>query len=103
MHGTCPCCCRETLPHADECTWEKDAPEDAAAWAAKQQAEPRLKLFVWTQFSPGYSPGLAFAVAANKAEAKAAVEAVYGRVTEWGKCRVHKIESGRAEAVGGGA
>jgi len=35
MHGTCPCCCRETLPHADECTWEQDAPEDAAAWAAR--------------------------------------------------------------------
>jgi len=35
MHVTCPCCCRETLPHADECTWEKDAPEDAAAWAAR--------------------------------------------------------------------
>jgi len=35
MHGTCPCCCRETLPHADECTWEQDAPQDAAAWAAR--------------------------------------------------------------------
>jgi hypothetical protein len=66
--------------------------------------ESKLKLFVWTEFCPGYTPGLAFALAYTKAEAKAAVVAIYGcEPSEWGKCRVHRVESGRAEAIGGGA
>ena len=65
--------------------------------------EPKLKLFVWTCFCPSYTAGLAFALAYTKAEAKAAVVKAYGHEPrEWGRCRVHRVEAGRAEAIAGG-
>ena len=64
--------------------------------------EKRLKLYVWHGFQPDYSGGLAFAIAYTKAEARAAVEKVYGRVTDWGTLRVRRIKAGRADAIGGG-
>ena len=63
----------------------------------------KLKLYVWYGFSPDWSGGLAFALAYSKAEAKAAVEKVYGKVENWGTLRVHRVEAGRAEAIGGGS
>lgn len=64
----------------------------------------KLKLYVWYGFAPDWSGGLAFALAYSKAEAKAAVIKVRGREpSDWGKLRVHRVEAGRAEAIGGGS
>jgi hypothetical protein len=66
--------------------------------------EPKLKLYVWHGFEPDWSGGLAFAIAYNLTEAKAAVQKRRKwPITNWGKLRKHKIEAGRAEAIGGGA
>ena len=35
----------------------------------------KLKLFVWTEFSPDYTSGLAFAIAKDEPEARKLVEA----------------------------
>lgn len=77
-------------------------PSSSLASAGSDGGDKKLKLYVWHGFQPDYSGGLAFAIAYTKAEAKAAVEKVYGRVEEWGKLRVHRIEAGRAETIGGG-
>jgi len=80
-----------------------DENERSVASAGSDAGEKRLKLYVWHGFQPDYSGGLAFAIAYTEAEARAAVEKEYGRVTDWGGLRVHRIEAGRAEAIGGGA
>lgn len=69
----------------------------------ERQPEKKLKLYVWRGFEPGWSGGLAFALAYTKDEARAAVEkAWHAKVNEWGRLRVHRVEAGRAEAVAGG-
>ena len=62
-----------------------------------------LKLFVWTDFSPDYTGGLAFAIAETKSEAKELVikERGYG-CDNWGTLEVKSI-SKCAYSVPGGA
>ena len=62
-----------------------------------------LKLFVWTDFSPDYTGGLAFAIAETKSEAKELVlkELDY-KVDDWGTLEVRPI-SKCAYSVPGGA
>jgi len=80
----------------------QDGAEPSLASAGSDDGEKRLKLYVWHGFQPDYSGGLAFAIAYTKAEARAAVEKVYGCVTDWGTLRVRRIKAGRADAIGGG-
>jgi len=66
--------------------------------------ERPLKLFVWHGFGVSYTPGLAFAIARTKEEAREIVRRHLGEEPmEWGKCRVHRIEAGRCEINYGGA
>lgn len=62
-----------------------------------------LKLYVWTDFSPDYSSGLAFAIAANETEARKQVEKERGyTVHEWGRLEVLRVDRRTAFSVAGG-
>jgi hypothetical protein len=61
-----------------------------------------LKLFVWTDFSPDYTSGLAFAIAKDEIEAKKLVEEHRGfEVYEWGELSIYPIKK-IARCVSGG-
>lgn len=63
----------------------------------------KLKLFVWTEFCPDYSSGLAFAIAKNEADARKQIEEKRGfRTSEWGTLTIHLLTRRFSEAVSGG-
>lgn len=63
----------------------------------------RLKLFVWTDFCPDYSGGLAVAIAASEAEARELIVAERGfSVTDWGTLEVRRLDQRVARCVAGG-
>ncbi|KKU98267.1 MAG: hypothetical protein UY28_C0004G0005 [Candidatus Amesbacteria bacterium GW2011_GWB1_48_13] len=63
----------------------------------------KLKLFVWTEFSPDYTSGLAFAIAKDEPEARKLVEAFRGyEVFEWGNLVIYPINHKIARCVSGG-
>jgi len=68
-----------------------------------------LQLFVFEDFNPDYTDGLAFAIAASADEAKAMIRKhrhhVYGCDVEpvWGKMKVFAVDKRVARAVSGGA
>ena len=54
-----------------------------------------LKLYVWTNFCPDWTSGLAVAIADTVGEAKLLVQAAYRPmcVWDWGTLSIHDIES----------
>jgi len=63
----------------------------------------KLKLFVWSGFSPDYSSGLAFAVAKSETEARELIELNRGyEVYTWGKLEILPINAKVARSVCGG-
>jgi hypothetical protein len=66
-----------------------------------------LKLFVWTNFAPDYSGGLAFAIAENEEEAKQLVKEsadlkdVDWWPEDWGKLQVMDIKKIAFQVTGG--
>lgn len=63
----------------------------------------KLKLFVWTDFAPDYSGGLAVAIAEDETEARALVLKEHSyEPYNWGKLRVWPIKKA-AFTVSGGA
>ena len=75
-----------------------------------------LKLFVWPEFIPDYTDGLAFVVASNEKEAKKTLfnklrkekenlclEDIEEDTKDWGPVEVYDIEKGLAFYVLGGA
>lgn len=63
-----------------------------------------MKLFVWTNFSPDYSGGLAFAIAKDEADAKKLIEADRGcTIYNWGTLEVRRLDRRTAKSVSGGA
>ena len=64
----------------------------------------KLKLYVWTGFSPDYTDGLAFAIAADEANAKKQVIASMGYDPYvWGNLDVRPLSRRFASAVSGGS
>ncbi len=64
----------------------------------------KLKLFIWTNFSPDWSGGLAFAIAKNEAGARFLIEKEYGfEPTEWGDLEIRSISEPVARLVSGGS
>ena len=62
-----------------------------------------MKLFVWKNFSPDYSGGLAFAIAKDQQEAMRMIEEERGyEVLEWGELEVLPINVKVARSVNGG-
>jgi hypothetical protein len=63
----------------------------------------KLKLFIWTDFSPDYTSGLAFAIAQNEKQVRAMVTKEYGyKPYDWGTLTVHPVTQPIARAVSGG-
>ena len=61
-----------------------------------------LRLYVWTEFSPNYTDGLAFAIAESENEARELVETKRGYdVCEWGKLEVKSISKCGYSVYGG--
>jgi len=62
-----------------------------------------MKLFIWTDFCPDYSSGLAFAIAEDETEARALIEKErYYSVYEWGTLEVRPLTEKVARCVSGG-
>lgn len=62
----------------------------------------KLKLFVWTEFCPDYTDGLAFAIATNAAEAMKLVEKNRNcEVYKWGKLEIYPLERIARSVYGG--
>jgi hypothetical protein len=62
-----------------------------------------MKLFIWTQFSPDYSSGLAFAIAEDEAEAKKLIISQRGyEVYTWGNLEIRRLDQKVARCVSGG-
>jgi len=67
-------------------------------------AKKELKLFIWTNFSPDYSGGLAFAIAENETAARKAIEKDRGySVYDWGDLEIRRIDWRVARSVSGGS
>lgn len=63
----------------------------------------KLKLYVWTGFSPDYTSGLAFAIAKDEGEARRLIERQRGfEVSTWGDLEVRRIDQRVARCVSGG-
>lgn len=66
-------------------------------------AKEKLKLFVWEDFSPDYTSGLAFAIAHTTEEAMAKVIESRGyEVYDWGTLSIHPLNEVFAKCVSGG-
>ena len=71
-----------------------------------------LKLFVWVDFEPDYTDGLAFAIAENEDDARKQIIDFDRKATgwtsldldyaEWGILEVHPLDAKVARCVGGG-
>ena len=63
----------------------------------------KLKLYVWTDFSPDYTGGLAFAIAHDEAEARKMIEADREyEIYSWGNLTIHPVTRRFAKSVPGG-
>ena len=65
----------------------------------------KLSLYVWQNFSPDYTDGMAVAIAPNKITAMKLVAdtKISGTFREWGDCDVFPLDEPIAFAVEGGA
>ena len=64
----------------------------------------KLKLFVWTDFCPDYTSGLAVAIAYTEEEARVLVEKEYGiHPSDWGTLTIHPLNKTFAACVSGGS
>ena len=64
----------------------------------------KMKLFVWTEFCPDYTDGLAFALAEDETEARKLVieECDYDPEDSWGVLEVRCVDDKFAVYVSGG-
>ncbi|GAG27365.1 unnamed protein product [marine sediment metagenome] len=62
-----------------------------------------LKLFIWTEFCPDYTSGLAFAIAKDETDARKLIEEERGfNVYEWGNLEIKPLSRRIARSVSGG-
>lgn len=63
----------------------------------------KLKLFIWHEFAPDYTGGLAIAIAKDEQEARAMVIADMGYdPSDWGHLEVRRVDRRTAAWVTGG-
>lgn len=78
--------------------------------------ERPLKLFVWTDFCPDWTGGLAFAIAKTEKGARRLIQEErspayardpkkhpYGKISEWGDLEVYPLTGPIARCVSGGS
>jgi hypothetical protein len=64
----------------------------------------KLKLFVWEDFAPDWSGGLAFAIAHDETEARKMIEENHSfSPSDWGKLSVHRLDRRCVYSVSGGS
>jgi len=64
----------------------------------------KLKLYIWTDFNPDWSGGLAIAIAHSEADARLLIEKERGwEVYDWGKLEVRPLTLRVARSVTGGS
>lgn len=65
----------------------------------------KLKLFIWTDFEPDYTSGLAFAIAASEGEARRLIIRQNGGREPycWGMLEVRRLDHRVARMVSGGS
>lgn len=64
---------------------------------------PKLRLFVWTDFCPDYTSGLAFAIAKDETDARKMIEKERGyTVYTWGDLTIYPLTKRIARSVSGG-
>jgi len=69
----------------------------------KTKKRNRLKLFIWEEFSPDYTSGLAVAIARDEVEARKLIEDYRGDdVYTWGDLTIHRLDRKIARCVSGG-
>ena len=62
-----------------------------------------MKIFNWTDFSPDYTSGLAFAIAKDEKEARKMIKKSYGcEPSQWGDLEVRPLNRKVARQVSGG-
>ena len=63
----------------------------------------KLKLYVWTDFCPDYTSGLAFAIAKDETDARKQIQDMRGyEVYQWGDLTIHPLTRRFAQCVDGG-
>jgi hypothetical protein len=69
----------------------------------KNRKVPTLVLFVWTDFCPDYSGGMAFAIAKDETEAKKLIQKDHNFIiTSWGDLKIYPLTKRIAQSVVGG-
>lgn len=69
----------------------------------QSENQKRLKFYVWTDFCPDYTSGLAVAIAYDESQARKLVQDSYGgEPYDWGKLNVYDIELQAFCVCGGG-
>jgi len=73
------------------------------ATVPKRKHATKLRLFVWTDFSPDYTSGLAFAIAKDETDARKLIEKERGyKVYAWGDLTIYSLTKRIARCVSGG-
>ena len=63
----------------------------------------KLKLYIWKDFCPDYTSGLAFAIAKDETDARKLIEEEMGfTIYDWGELEVKPLSRRIARAVSGG-
>ena len=76
---------------------------DSAASALDDGLAPKLRLFVWADFNPDYTSGLAFAIAKDETDARKQIEKERGcTVSTWGDLTIYPLTKRIARSVSGG-
>lgn len=70
---------------------------------SEPKKKPTLRLFVWEDFCPDYTAGLAFAIAKDETDARKLIEKQRGYdVYSWGNLTIHPLGRRIARSVSGG-
>lgn len=82
---------------------QRNADGDSRQIERKVRRKARLKLFVWTGFSPDYTSGLAVAIAKDETEARKLIEKKHGySPSTWGDLEILPLTKKTAFSVSGG-
>lgn len=82
---------------------QRNADGDSRQIERKVRRKARLKLFVWTGFSPDYTSGLAFAIAKDETEARELIKQTHGyNPSKWGELEICSLNKRTAYSVSGG-
>ena len=65
--------------------------------------KPKLRLYVWTEFCPDYTSGLAVAIAESEEKARKLVTEYWGLTPhDWGTLEIHALTKRYGVCVSGG-